>query len=395
LKNGENMTEDNTQLNTFEEESDDDLSVNFSDYKVSTSPNDFNIKTLVELIDNEQLIIPGFQRNFVWDQKRSSRLIESLLIGLPIPQIFLYEYNKKFLVIDGQQRLMSLYYFQKGRFPKKDKAGEIRNIYLDSNKIPKDLLADNNFYQDFKLMLPKGENKEKAKFAGLGYSSLGDLQFQFDMRTIRSITIQQNFPDNDDSCMFEIFNRLNTGGISLAAQEIRASMYYSSFYKLLYHLNSNENWRTVLNSDSHEIHMKDIEIMLRGIALAQDFQNKYKHPMVNFLNKFSKDMMKENKEILKVYENIFVKFVDHAGSGASPFIGKNNRFIISLFDSIFVSSTREAFKHRDPSLVRKFDVNRVKEILNDSEFSKLIAKDTTSKESFSARLKIVEKALFS
>ena len=65
--------------------------------------------------------IPGFQRNYVWDIKRASKLIESLIIGLPIPQIFLFQEAKnKLLVIDGQQRLMSIYYFIKRRFPHKD-----------------------------------------------------------------------------------------------------------------------------------------------------------------------------------------------------------------------------------------------------------------------------------
>lgn len=380
----------------FEEENEENLEqgINFSDYKVNTSPNDFNVKTLVELIDNNQLIIPGFQRNYVWDQKRASRLIESLLIGLPIPQIFLYEYNKKFLVIDGQQRLMSIYYFCKGRFPKKEKSGEIRNKYLEKNQIPKDLIIDNTYFQDFKLTLPKSENKEKAKFSGLGYNTLADYQFQFDMRTIRSITIQQNYPDNDDSCMFEIFNRLNTGGISLSAQEIRASMYYSKFYDMLYKLNSNKTWRAILSSTSQEIHMKDIEIMLRAFALALDSANKYKHPMVNFLNKFSKDMMKIDEASLQIYENIFLKFLESIASNPSIFIGKNNRFVISLFDSVFVLSTSLAFQNKDISQIKAFNTNIVNKILLDTSFSQYISKDTTSRDSYLGRLEIVKRILF-
>ena len=90
------------------------------DYDISVSPNDFNLKTLFDFIDSGIVKIPGFQRNYVWDIKRASKLIESLLIGVPIPQIFLYEEKKNsFLVIDGQQRLMTIYYFKKKRFPRK------------------------------------------------------------------------------------------------------------------------------------------------------------------------------------------------------------------------------------------------------------------------------------
>ncbi|HAV1859723.1 TPA: DUF262 domain-containing protein, partial [Enterobacter hormaechei subsp. steigerwaltii] len=86
------------------------------EFELTTTPNDFNMLTIISFIRSKVFKIPSFQRHFVWDIKKSSKLIESLLIGLPIPQIFLYEKGKnEFLVIDGQQRLMSLYYFFSGR----------------------------------------------------------------------------------------------------------------------------------------------------------------------------------------------------------------------------------------------------------------------------------------
>ena len=101
----------------------DDLEDNSSsiEYDISVSPNDFNVKTLFDFMESRVFKIPNFQRNYVWDIKRASKLIESLLIGIPIPQIFLFEEKKNnFLVIDGQQRLMTIYYFIKKRFPKKE-----------------------------------------------------------------------------------------------------------------------------------------------------------------------------------------------------------------------------------------------------------------------------------
>jgi uncharacterized protein with ParB-like and HNH nuclease domain len=82
------------------------------EYDISAAPNDFNILTIYSFLESGAVRIPGFQRNFVWDIGRSSKLIESLILGLPVPQVFLYEVERnKFLVIDGQQRLMSIYYF--------------------------------------------------------------------------------------------------------------------------------------------------------------------------------------------------------------------------------------------------------------------------------------------
>jgi hypothetical protein len=91
------------------------------EYDLTATPNDFNVLTINNFIESGAVKIPGFQRNYVWDRVRASKLIESLILGLPIPQVFLYERSRnEFLVIGGQQRLMSLYYFIKQRFPRNE-----------------------------------------------------------------------------------------------------------------------------------------------------------------------------------------------------------------------------------------------------------------------------------
>ena len=125
-----------------EADSEDD-SYRIDQFDILSSPNDFNTKTLVDFIDTGVVMIPGFQRNYVWDIKRASRLIESIIVGLPVPQIFLYEQDRnKFLVIDGQQRLMSIYYFVKERFPRKDKIADLRLALSGRSNHPADLLSD-------------------------------------------------------------------------------------------------------------------------------------------------------------------------------------------------------------------------------------------------------------
>lgn len=67
-------------------------------YDISVIPNDFNITTIFNLIDSGAVEMPVFQRNYIWDKKRASRFIESLILGLPVPQIFLYQKERnKFL----------------------------------------------------------------------------------------------------------------------------------------------------------------------------------------------------------------------------------------------------------------------------------------------------------
>jgi hypothetical protein len=89
--------------------------------ELTSTPNDFNVLTINSFIESGAVKIPGFQRNYVWDIKRASKLIESLILSLSAPQTVLYEEERnRFLVIDGQQRMMSMYYVIKGRFPRKE-----------------------------------------------------------------------------------------------------------------------------------------------------------------------------------------------------------------------------------------------------------------------------------
>ena len=142
-------------------DSSDDVS--FAEYDVSASPNDFNIKTLFDFIGSGVVKIPGFQRNYVWEIKRASKLIESIIIGIPIPQIFLYEEARnRFIVIDGQQRYMTIYYFMKKRFPRKEKRLELRLIFDQNKGIPDAILSDNQYFTDFNLKLPTSQSNQSA-----------------------------------------------------------------------------------------------------------------------------------------------------------------------------------------------------------------------------------------
>jgi uncharacterized protein with ParB-like and HNH nuclease domain len=241
------QSEENEAMEWYESEVQIDESYAINEYEITTSPNDFNIKTMYDFIKSGAIKIPGFQRNFVWDIKRASKLIESIIIGLPIPQIFLYQESKnKFLVIDGQQRLMSIYYFMEQRFPKDDKRTMLRHIFEENGKIPDEILGNDEYFTKFNLQLPANLPNQPNKLNRINYSTLDEYKTDFDLRTIRNIIIKQNFPEDDDSCIHEIFNRLNSGGVNLKPQEIRTSLYYSDFYSMLYRLNTLPEWRKIL-----------------------------------------------------------------------------------------------------------------------------------------------------
>lgn len=308
------------------------------EYDITSSPNDFNIRTIVDFVGSGAVKIPGFQRNYVWDIRRASRLIESLLIGLPIPQVFLYEEGRNsFLVIDGQQRLMSIYYFVKGRFPRREKRPALRRIMDAHGTIPESVMADDTYFQKFNLSLPAKPGPAVSKFHGKNFQTLEDYKTTFEMRTIRNVVVKQTAPEEErDSSVFEIFNRLNTGGVNLRPQEIRSSLYHSDFTKMLHRTNVNEKWRSLLGLAEPDLHEKDIEILLRAIGLTIDGET-YKEPMANFLNTFARKARSFSAEKVELSESLFAAFFDAtpqlaAADFATPGSG---RFNIAVFEAVF------------------------------------------------------------
>ena len=387
--------EDNGRSDWYEDYAEDTDDLQIEEYDITASPNDFNVMTLCSFVDSGSVRIPGFQRNFVWDIGRASRLIESLILGLPVPQLFLYEQERnKFLVIDGQQRLMSIYYFIKKRFPRKERRADIRRIFDRTGTIPDEVLHDDDYFQTFNLRLTGALPGRENKFKGLNYATLGDYQAQLNLRPIRNIVVKQNAPSGDDSSMFEVFNRLNSGGVNLRPQEIRTSMYHSDFYTMLYRINAeSEKWRELLGADAPDLHMKDIEILLRGFAMLVDGQN-YAPSMVKFLNRFSNLCKANGPEKNQYLERLFDSFLDACAElPLDTFINKkNNRFNIALYEAVFAGSCKRAFAEQRP-VEGALAVDRVRALDQDREFSDAALVGTTNTVNVEKRLRRAEAIL--
>jgi hypothetical protein len=364
------------------EETDD---VALTEYDITASPNDFNISTIFNFIESGSLKIPVFQRNYVWDLKRASKLIESIVIGLPVPQIFLFEESRnKFLVIDGQQRLMSIYYFIKKRFPQKTKRAELRTIFDKNGHIPDSVLHEDEYFTSFNLHL--SDSTPPNPLHGSNYATLGDLKTTFDLRTIRNVIIKQNLPkEDDDSSMYEIFNRLNSGGVNLWPQEIRASLYHSNFYTMLYRANTDKRWRALLGIDEPDLHMKDIETILRGFALLVRGKQ-YKPSMTGFLNESSRQFKRLPDEEVQYLERLFYSFLDACSDlPAQSFYGKGGGFTISIYDAVFASFCSTAFE-RHEVLTGKIDPAKLSRLKEDTEFFEASQSRTAGKGNVQKRL---------
>lgn len=371
----------------FEDDEDDGGAIHIDQYDITSAPNDFNLVTLGSFIDRGAIRIPGFQRHFVWDLRRASRLIESLILGLPVPQLFLYEESRnRFLVIDGQQRLMSIYYFIKRRFPRREQHQHLRAVFGDEGHIPEEVLHDDRYFRPFRLRLSGPYSDQPSRFDGLDYDSLGEYQAHFDLRPLRNIVVKQVSPSDDDSAIFEIFNRLNTGGMNLRPQEIRTSMYHSTFYKMLHEMNTDSTWRTLLGSPEPDIHLKDIEILLRGFAMLVD-GSEYTPSMLRFLNRFSKKSRTHNDEQNEYLRELFGSFLNACHTlPPDAFLNKrDNRFNIMLYEAVFTAACEQAFKNRRP-VTGSLLPDRVGALKTDSDFSSAATFNTTSTANVTTRM---------
>ena len=222
-------------------------------YQISSYPADITLSGYLEKWDRGQLKIPDFQRNYVWDQVKASKLIESFLLGLPVPGVFLYKERatNHLAVIDGQQRITSAVYFFKNRF--NEKIFRLKNV------------------------LPKWEGKT---FDELDQSD----QYQLSDTVLRATVVQQLDPA-DDSSIYHIFERLNTGGMNLNPMEIRKCVYFGEFMSLLEELNQNEDWRKIIAQPNTDKRFRDVELVLRVLALCGHL-DRYEKPMKGFLNMY-------------------------------------------------------------------------------------------------------------
>lgn len=356
------------------------------DYDISTSPNDFNVSTLHDFIKSGVFIIPGFQRNYVWDIKRASKLIESLIIGLPVPQIFLHESGRnRFDVIDGQQRLMSIYYFMEQRFPRDDSRAKLRRVFAEHGNIPERVLRDSDYFTDFRLNLPEKVHNSPNRLHGLALEDLGDNKTDLLLRTVRNVIIRQNAP-RDDSAIYEIFSRLNSGGVNITPQEMRMSLYHSDFYSMLMRVNYEPEWRRLLNSPEPDLRLKDMELLLRMFAMLMDAEG-YSPSMSKFLNQFSKECRDNSKEVNQYLEGVFKHFLKAAsGLPNDVFVNKsNNRISIALMEAVFAAACRE--KYQDGGLPEgSLALEEIQALGNDSTFVDASLRATTQRANVHKRL---------
>ncbi len=353
--------EDDTDDLEIEDEKDDAPYVEFD---ISVSPSDPTLELLSTKLTNEDIIIPVYQRKFVWSQEQSSKLIESFLLGLPVPQVFFYINDEDQLeVIDGQQRLMSVKYFLEGYFDEPDSTGK---------------------RQTFRL---KGLS-ERSEYNGKMFTDLPKRdQRRLKNSTLRAINIKQISPKNSNDSVFHIFERLNTGGTRLKAQEIRNAVYRGEIVVALRALNKIPAWQKILGLKKPDKSQKDVELVLRLFSLFQNWA-KYEKPMLGYLNKNMQENRKFDSAKASKFKIEFARTVKLVSDNLERPFRPARVINTAVLEAVMV--TLMEHPSPKPAILK----SRYEALLKDKDFTSLIRGATTDTLTLTKRLQAAKKIIF-
>lgn len=325
-------------------------------YQINTFGADYTVDGLIARFDRGDIYRPDFQRAFVWKLPQASKFIESILLGLPIPSVFLYkeEETQQHLIVDGLQRLTTLHSFARGVFPSNDRAFRLKDV--------------------------------KPRYEGLSIRDLlPEDQRRFQDAVIHAMIIQQSAPRGDQSSVFHIFERLNSNGTPLEPQEIRAAIYHGRFQRMLSELNQLPVWREIFGPPHRR--SKDEELILRFLAFYYN-PDGYVSPMKLYLNNF----MGENKEwdsfsrneAGEIFESTLTRIYKALGERAFRIRKSLNA---AIFDSFAIAVARA------PRLsTHSIEVGYAR-LMKDENYLRLVSKATANPKNVEGRFQAAASAL--
>lgn len=293
---------------------------------VKTQAAEYDLDTLIKRIDNKSIKLdPDYQRRHRWSMETSSRLIESLILNIPIPVVFISQdidvdeevtgSGARYTVIDGQQRLTAIYEFMKNKF------------CLTGLETLSEL--NGAFYTDLPPFLIR----------------------RLEERTIKCLRIDSTV---DSQVKFDIFERLNTGSIKLEPQELRNVTARGAFNDAIKDMAKFPAFRTLIQVDSKNPEanakvkkMEDVELVLRFFSLryegAEKIKKGFKEFLTSSLNEFNKLDAAEIKQKKQEFEAYTTFILDTLGSKAfskwrmeNGALKKVSNFNAAVFDAVMV-----------------------------------------------------------
>lgn len=296
---------------------------------VKTQSIEYDIETLIKKIERGIIKLdPDYQRRHRWDEKTSSRLIESLILNIPIPTIYISQdvdvdsetEEFRFSVIDGQQRLTAMFNYLKNKFA------------LNGLEALEEL--NGCYYKDLPPFLVR----------------------RLEERSVKCLRIDSTI---DSQVKFDIFERLNSGSVKLEAQELRNAVFSGKFNELCKTLCTNNNFRTLLQidpafpDDNNRVKkMEDVEIVLRFFTLINNNYENYKKSKDRGFTDFLSETMKNyatisDIELAKLKEKFEVTFeIINRDFGPTAFAKFKNdqgklklqsKYNVAVFDALAIS----------------------------------------------------------
>lgn len=356
---------DGTQLDLLEEAKDIENVLDESEaeghlsesFTISSYGADYTVDSLVKRMRNESFFVPPFQRSLVWNARQASRFIESLLMGLPVPGIFVFRESKtnRHLIIDGQQRLRTLQGFYDGIFRG----------------------------QEFRL------EDVRPQWLGKTYKEL-DTQdiLRLDDSIVHTTIFRQEKPEDNTNSIYEVFERINSGGIKLSDQEIRVCVNFGAFAALLKDLNDTPSWRELYGSKSTRL--KDQELILRFLALSHNLKN-YARPMRTFLNKFMEANSSLSAADAERFTLQFVSAIDFINTALGRRAFRPERSLnTAVFDAVLVGISDRLSNgpiKDSASFVKAYD-----RLLSDGNFREAYTRSTADEEKVNLRLRLARES---
>lgn len=359
-----------------------------------------SVSELFDMYRQKEIIIPSLQREYVWNYEQASLFIDSILRGLPIPSFFVTEINGKYLMIDGLQRLHTLYLYISGVNYSGWKKSEKQGFILSK----------------------KGSIAEHCR-----EKSFSDLSEEYQRKLLRSmmniIEFSQLSPANNYSSMYQIFERINSTGRALEPQEVRNAAYFSEFNNAINEISLEQKFSELLSTNKT---IYRTEYALRSLAFMHIYKNYKRDGQKKYLN--LKNTLNEYMAILQakelgfvIDENKYPHFYDLAEDKINnPYaIDKLKSTIHWIYDNIGLDAFKniksvdsDIVKYKNsyqPTLIEtllisvyiistemnfKSGINfrlKLNELLQKDSFQDLLGKDTMNSERISTRIDEVVK----
>jgi Protein of unknown function DUF262 len=333
------------------------------DRKLVTQPYDLAVQSLITQIDNKTIFLrpmserPRFQRNYVWTDKLASKLIESILLQVPIPPCFLSQNEEYELdVVDGQQRLFSIYRFTKNSF-------ELSGL---------DVLSELN---------------------GLRFLELSPrVQKQLSTFSVRCIVITN---ESHPEVKFEVFERLNTNTVPLNSQELRNCVYRGRLNEYLKDASEMKDWLEILGRKSPDKRLRDEELVLRFFAYSYLGIESYRTPQKIWLNEAASVGRTLSQKDVENFRSKWTKAIaisriwfDPNECFRRPGLKSLNR---ALFDLIMHTAAKTEIDQAQNMRAQFRD--RFFEVIADEQFSDLVSRAVDHRSRTLRRFEIWEQAL--